>query len=187
MFQGTEYFLDNPTGCGSTGGYSDGLCIRQRLRVQLIFSFHMKYRFSHFSDDLGQSIGIPAVAPPDHNHCIGFCCEFSYLALPSFGGITNGIEQLIMGRLFLRPIGNTGEKCTVLGGLSDDYRLFKYGKRFKLFLVINNNTVVPGVSKKPDDFRMVLISDDNGLISLARIFSNDGLNFDNMGAGGIDN
>ena len=79
------------------------------------------------------------------------------------------------------------EKAFILGGLGDDDDFLQRRKAVHLAGVGDNDTGALRITQKTDYFRMVLISDNNRGISLAGIFSDNGLDLDDPWTGGINN
>ena len=73
-----------------------------------------------------------------------------------------------------------------MSGLGNKDRFFKQRKCRKLFHVTDDITLSLGIAEQTDNFRMILVADNNGCIPFLCMFADDRLHLDNMRAGRID-
>ena len=185
-FHFLDHFADHPVRRGSPGRDPDGLHPAQSFVVHLLFRFHLVAGGADRAGDSHQTPGIPAVKPSDHHQAVHLPGQLPDFLLAFMGGVADGIEDLQSGIAALQGLHHLLKQGFVLGGLGHDDHPFQIRQVLELLETGDDDPPVPRVTQEPDDLRVVLVPDDDGGVALLEVSFDNGLDFDNPRAGGVD-
>ena len=146
----------------------------------------MKGRLAGASGHLIDALGVAALFAPHDNDGIHLSRQTLDFGLAFFGGVTDGIVNVIVGYVSGRPGFNRLIETRVLGGLGHDDGFFKLRQLLEVFERGRHVAVFPGIALEADHFRVIPVADDDRGIALGGVFADDGLNADDPGASGVD-
>ena len=89
--------------------------------------------------------------------------------------------------VFGRPFFNRMPEVGVEGRLSDDNGIFKTGQRYQFINIFGDIAFITAITVQPDNFRMILVTNDYGSKSFFQMLFDNRLHPDHPRAGCIDN